>query len=84
MHKAHHSLRFHSVGIDSLLEDDSIFMAISIYSIRGVLHAFSQRIKHLPYFSFGLWGFLYVDLFHPVYQQRRKDDAPPTFPPQGI
>ena len=84
MYKAHHSLSFHSVGIDSLLEDDSIFTVISIYSIRGALHAFSQSIKRLPYVSFGLWGFLYVELFHPVYQHRRKDDVPPTFPPQGI
>ena len=84
MYKAHHSLRFHSFGMDSVLEDDSIFMAISIYSICGGLHIFSQSSKRLPYASSGLWDFLYVDLFHPVYQYWRKDNVPPTFLPQDI
>ena len=42
MCKAHHSLRFYSIGIDSLLEDDSMFMAVSIYSLCGALHVFAQ------------------------------------------
>jgi len=84
MYKAHHSLRFHSIGIDSLLEDDSVLMAISLYSTCGALHFFSQSIKRLPYISFGLWDFLYAYLFHPVYQHWRKDNVPPTFLPQGI
>jgi hypothetical protein len=84
MYKAHHSLRFHNIGIDSLLEDDSMFMAISIYSMCGVLYVFSQRSKRLPYVSFGLWGFLYLDLFHPVCQHWHKCNVPPTFLPQGI
>jgi hypothetical protein len=28
MYKAHHSLRFHSIGINILLDDDSLFMTI--------------------------------------------------------
>jgi hypothetical protein len=54
VYKAHHSLRFHGIGIDSQLEDDSMCRVISIYSICGALHVFSQRSKRLPYVSLGL------------------------------
>jgi hypothetical protein len=84
MYKAYHSLSFYSIGIGSLLEDDSVLMAISLFSICGALHVFSQCSKRLPYVSFGLWSFLYSYLFHPVYQHWREDNVPPTFQPEGI
>ena len=41
MYKVQHSFRFHSIGIDSLLEDVPVFMANSICSIFGTLHVFA-------------------------------------------
>lgn len=57
MHNAYLSPNFQSNGINSLLEDDRMFMSNFIIFRRGTLHSSSQRSKHLPYISFRLWGF---------------------------
>ena len=58
MFKTNCSLRFHSIGVDSLRESDSVFLAISLLLICGKIHVFSNRSKRLFYTSLGLWSLL--------------------------
>jgi hypothetical protein len=54
MFKEYRIPRFHNIGIDSLLKDDPMFMAVSVCSACGALQMFFQRSEYFPYITFGL------------------------------
>jgi hypothetical protein len=84
VYNVRHNPIFHNSGVNILLEDDPMFMAVSIYSLCGALHFSSQRSERLPYISFGFNSFMYVRFFQPMNPRLRKDCVPPTFTTHAI